>query len=75
MKKDDNMKDTSHSSIGSVRRIARQIVDMKDTKRKALLKTFSSDVKCKVVEEMVNIRLERLRDDSGRIQPGEVSER
>ena len=69
------MKDTSHLSIGSVRRIARQIVDMKDTKRKALLRTFSSAVKCKVVEEMVNIRLARLRDETGRIQPGKVSER
>lgn len=61
--------------MGSVRRIARQIVDMKDPKRKALLKTFSSDIKCRVVEEMVNIRLERLRDTEGRIQPGKVSER
>lgn len=62
-------------SMGSARRVARQIVDMKDDKRKELLKTFPTDLKCKIVEEMVNIRLERLRGPDGMIRPGKVSNR
>lgn len=62
-------------SMGSARRVARQIVDMRDDKRKALLRTFPSDLKCKIVEEMVSIRLERLRGPDGMIRPGKVSER
>ena len=62
-------------SMGSARRVARQMVDMRDDKRKALLKTFPTDLKCKIVEEMVNIRLERLRGPDGMIRPAKVSER
>lgn len=62
-------------SMGSARRVARQIIDMKDDKRKAVLRSFPSDLKCKIVEEMVNIRLERLRGPDGTIQPGKVSNR
>ena len=62
-------------SMGSARRVARQIVDMRDDKRKALLRTFPTDLKCKIVEEMVNIRLERLRGTDGLIRPAKVSER
>lgn len=62
-------------SLGSARRVARQIVDMRDDKRKALLKTFPTDLKCKIVEEMVNIRLQRLRGPDGLIRPAKVSER
>lgn len=62
-------------SKGSARRVARQIVDLGNDKRKAILKTFTSEMKCKVVEEMVNIRLSRLRDPSGKISPAQVSER
>ena len=40
-------------SMSSARRVARQIVDMRDDKRKAMLKTFPTDMKCKIVEEMV----------------------
>ena len=68
------MKDVEFS-MGSARRVARQIVDMRDDKRKALLKTFPTDLKCKIVEEMVNIRLERLRGPDGMIRPGKVSNR
>ncbi len=68
------MTETEHS-IGSARRVARQIVDMRDDKRKALLKTFPTDLKCKIVEEMVSIRLERLRGPDGLIRPAKVSER
>lgn len=62
-------------SMSSARRVARQIVDMRDDKRKAMLKTFPTDLKCKIVEEMVNIRLERLRGPDGTIRPVKVSER
>ena len=62
-------------SLSSARRVARQIVDMRDDKRKALLRTFPTDLKCKIVEEMVNIRLERLRGPDGIIRPGKVSSR
>ena len=62
-------------SMSSERRVARQIVDMRDDKRIAMLKTFPTDMKCKIVEEMVNIRLERLRGPDGMIRPAKVSER
>ena len=71
---ENKMKDVEFS-MGSARRVARQIIDMKDDKRKALLRTFPTDLKCKIVEEMVNIRLERLRGPDGMIRPGKVSNR
>ena len=71
---ESKMKDVEFS-MGSARRVARQIIDMKDDKRKELLRTFPTDLKCKIVEEMVNIRLERLRGPDGIIRPGKVSNR
>ena len=62
-------------SHASARRLARQMVDMGQDKRKELLKTIPTDFKCKIVEEMVNIRLERLRGPDGLIRPAKVSER
>ena len=62
-------------SLGSARRVARQIIDLRDDKRKALLRSFPTDLKCKIVEEMINIRLERLRGPDGMIRPGKVSTR
>ena len=62
-------------NMGSVRRVARQLVDLRDDKRKEMLKTFPTEFKCKIVEEMVNIRLERLRGPDGMIRPGKVSNR
>ena len=56
-------------AMGSVRRIARQIVDLSESKRKQLLRSFDSKMRCKLVEEMVNIRLDRLRDENGMISP------
>ena len=66
--------DVSHASA---RRLARQMVDMGQDKRKEILKTIPTDFKCKIVEEMVNIRLERLRGPDGMIRPTteKVSER
>ena len=48
-------------SMGSIRRVAKQIVDLGDKKRKELLMTFDSDMRCRIVEEMVNIRIIRGR--------------
>ena len=72
------MEDKMHNpefSNASARRVARQIVDMGQDKRKEILKTIPTDFKCKIVEEMVNIRLERLRGPNGTIGPAKVSER
>ena len=62
-------------SGASARRVARQIVDMKEKRRKEILKSMTSEMKCRIVEEMVNIRLNRLRDPKGQISPAKVSER
>ena len=48
-------------SMGSIRRVAKQIVDLGDTKRKEVLMTFDSDMRCRIVEEMVNLRITRGR--------------
>lgn len=48
-------------SLGSVRRIARQIIDLGDKKRKEVLIRMPSDMRCRVVEEMVNIKIKRGR--------------
>ena len=48
-------------SMGSIRRVAKQIVDLGDKKRKELLMTFDSDMRCRIVEEMVNLRITRGR--------------
>ncbi len=62
-------------SNGSARRLAKQIVDVRDEKRKKILRSMPTDFKLAVVEEMVNIRLERLRGPDGMIRPAKVSER
>ena len=62
-------------SMASIRRIAQNLVDVRDKKRKEALTQMTSEVKCRVVEEMVNIRLERLRDSKGNISPSKVSKR
>ena len=56
----DNMKEKAFA-MGSVRRVAKQIVDLGDTKRKEILMTFDSDMRCRIIEEMVNIRITRGR--------------
>ena len=56
----DNMTERQFS-MGSIRRVAHQIVDLGDKKRKELLMTFDSDMRCRIIEEMVNIRITRGR--------------
>ena len=41
-------------AMGSIRRVAKQIVDLGDKKRKEVLMTFDSDMRCRIIEEMVN---------------------
>ena len=48
-------------TMGSVRRVANLIVDLKDKKRKEVLIRMPTDMRCRVVEEMVNIRIKRGR--------------
>ena len=55
-------------SMSNVRHLARELVDVKDDKRKQVLKTMETDMKLKVVEEMVKIRLERMRGPDGTIR-------
>ena len=59
----DNMTERQFS-MGSVRRVAHQIVDLGDKKRKELLMTFDSDMRCRIIEEMVNIRITRGRKNN-----------
>ena len=56
----DNMTERQFS-MGSIRRVAHQIVDLGDIKRKEVLMTFDSDMRCRIIEEMVNIRITRGR--------------
>ena len=42
-------------AMGSIRRVAKQIVDLGDKKRKEVLMTFDSDMRCRIIEEMVKI--------------------
>ena len=62
-------------NCSSARRLARQIVDFREDKRKAILRSLTSEMKCRVVEEMVMIRFERMRRPDGTISPAKVSER
>ena len=48
-------------AMGSIRRVAKQLVDLGDTKRKEILMTFDSDMRCRIIEEMVIIRITRTR--------------
>ena len=44
-------------TMGSVRRIARRLVDVSDKKRKQVLSNLPSEMRCRVVERMVEIRI------------------
>tara|TARA_A100001015_G_scaffold236570_1_gene268824 strand:+ start:5452 stop:5625 length:174 start_codon:yes stop_codon:yes gene_type:complete len=44
-------------TMGSVRRIAKQLVDVSDKKRKQVLSNLPSEMRCRVVERMVEIRI------------------
>ena len=46
---------------GSIRRVARQLIDLSDTKRKDLLTTFDTETRIKIIERMTQIKIERMR--------------
>mgnify|MGYP004405240595 CR=1 FL=1 len=47
------------SSVGSVRRLAHQWVDLSKHKRNELLSTLDTDSRLAVIEEIVNIKSKR----------------
>tara|TARA_Y100000592_G_scaffold50021_1_gene79230 strand:- start:37289 stop:37474 length:186 start_codon:yes stop_codon:yes gene_type:complete len=57
------MPDQKEFTMASVRRVARQIVDLPRKKRGEILQTFPSEMKCRLVEEMINIINERIKTD------------
>lgn len=57
------MPDQKEFTMASVRRVARQIVDLSRKKRGEILQTFPSEMKCRIVEEMINIKNERGQTD------------
>ncbi len=48
---------------GSARRLARMWVDLSDRRRKELLDTLDTDSRIAVIENMVKIKAERLREN------------
>ena len=55
--------DERHFAMGSVRRVARQIVDLSKEKRGEILQGFPSEMKFLVVEEIIKIKKERAKTD------------
>ncbi len=71
-KNGDTTMEQNNFSMSNVRRLASQLVDVHDDKRKKALKAMATDMKLKVVEEMVKIRLERMRGPDGVIRASTV---
>ena len=57
------MKQDSFAQVGSLQLVAAKLVDLGDTQRKEILSSFDTDTRCRIVEEMVNIRITRGRKD------------
>jgi len=55
------MEQDSFAQVGSLQLVATKLIELGDTQRKALLMTFDSDTRCRLVEEMVNIKIQRGR--------------
>jgi hypothetical protein len=55
------MQDDSFAQVGSLQLVASKLIELGDTQRKALLMTFDSETRCRIVEEMVNIKIQRGR--------------
>ena len=56
------MKSDSFAQVGSLQLVATKLVDLGDTQRKEILRSFDSDTRCRLVEEMVNIKIQRGRN-------------
>ena len=52
-----------------LKNIALKLMEMSDSKRREILSSYTSDDRCQIVEQMVHIRLEKLRDPDGIIRP------
>ena len=57
------MEQDSFAQVGSLQLVASKLIELGDTQRKELLMTFDSETRCRIVEEMVNIRITRGRKD------------
>ena len=57
------MEQDSFAQVGSLKIVATKLVDLGDTQRKEILRSFDSETRCRIVEEMVNIRITRGRKD------------
>ena len=57
------MEQDSFAQVGSLQLVATKLVDLGDTQRKEILRSFDSETRCRIVEEMVNIRITRGRKD------------
>ena len=55
------MQEDSFAQAGSLQLVATKLVDLGDTQRKEILRSFDSDTRCRIVEEMVNIKIQRGR--------------
>mgnify|MGYP001059058605 FL=1 len=55
------MEQDSFAQVGSLQLVATKLVDLGDTQRKEILRSFDSETRCRIVEEMVNIRITRGR--------------
>lgn len=51
----------SFAQVGSLQLIAAKLVDLEEAQRKEVLSSFDSDTRCRLVEEMVNIRITKGR--------------
>jgi hypothetical protein len=57
------MEQDSFAQVGSLQLVATKLVDLGDTQRKEILRSFDSETRCRIVEEMVNIKIQRGRKD------------
>ena len=57
------MEQDSFAQVGSLQLVASKLIELGDTQRKELLMTFDSESRCRLVEEMVNIRITKGRKD------------
>ena len=57
------MEQDSFAQVGSLQLVASKLIELGDTQRKELLMTFDSETRCRLVEEMVNIRITKGRKD------------
>ena len=57
------MEQDSFAQVGSIQLVATKLIDLGDTQRKEILRSFDTNTRCRIVEEMVNIRITRGRKD------------